>query len=476
MAAIENALYLRPSLRSRIGAALLLSLVATVGLLVLQERRIPIADEFFYLRHGLAIHETGTYGEMQPDGTVLPGLAAPLYPALLAGAMALDAEFADKAACWVQAAATDPAVCGTGFGLAGVASAALMGLAAGLIYLAGVLLLGSHGAGLLAAGIWLASGVPGEFSEALLTEAVTVPLFMAGSLLLALGLKRRRRLLLVVAGVAFGAAALGRPSYLYGGILITILTPLIWHFVAEARSGYKAAVGAGLAFGLAFAAIVGPWEVQKHSSLHGEAQFKGYAAHTLVYRVAYNDMTPREYAAAWLYWIPDFGDVWARGLLGPDSIARFSFGAEEGFYTSVARDLMQEVQQATGMSLGLRSQQVSETATLSPMAYVLREEVLGELHRYVPVTLVLTWRGAFPGKLFGLFGLAALVAVVLGCAGREARRDVAIIALPAVVMTALHAAISLNIPRYNIPLLLPYALALAAVLQVGARSLWRKTR
>ncbi|MCP5201769.1 MAG: hypothetical protein H6977_17365 [Gammaproteobacteria bacterium] len=442
--------------------AVAIGLAASIGLGLTRQQRAPLADEFFYLAHALAFHDHGRFAMVAADGSLRPALAAPLYPALLAASMRADAGFAARARCWVGAPASASS-CGVGFGAAGWVAIAAMGLCVGLAFLAGARLIGGAPAGVATALLFWLSGVPQEYASSLLTEVVTVPLVMAGSLLLALAPRGRRMWpAMAAAGVSIGLAALGRPSYFYGGLALAAVLPGLLWWLGRSQGGQRRPRAAGLAFLVGFLVAAGPWKAHEHSAAEDEARMQGYAVHTLVYRTAYNAMTPTQYAAAWIYWLPDFGDSLARRLFGRQTAESLSFGAPDGFYTRGARELFEEIRRATGVTVHLHSSGEPTAGRPSPMRYVLEHKVLGELPRYLATTAVLLWRGAFPGKLVGLAGLVALVAMAWRSREREFRQALTLLALPAASFALLHAAISINIPRYNIPLLLPYTVAIAA--------------
>ena len=438
----------------------------TVGLSANTRERVPVADEFFYIEHALAIYEHGTLGRLAPDQSIQPAIAGPLYPALLAASMVLDDALAMRAACW-NTHRYGLSQCGEGFGLAGHLSALAMGLGVGLVFLTAALLLESPFAGAAAAGCMLLSGIPSRFAEALLTETLTVPLIMASSILLVYGLMRPGATWrLVTAGALLGIATLARPSYLYGGaVLCGLLFASSWAFGRTGREPgftYRHV----LVFLCAFALSAAPWKLHETFSAPPGVRGEVYATYTLAFRTAYNQMSPAQYAAAWIYWLPDFGDSLARRLFGSEVAESLSFGAPDGFYTAGARRILAEIERETGVSINLWNRESGETMKESPLRYILEHKVLREAHRHLAVTLVLGWRGMFPGKLIGLVGFIALLFACLQARDKRTGSLLMLLTLPAMTFNLLHAAISINITRYNIPLLLPYAVAIAFWLQV----------
>lgn len=447
-----------PSKGDWILACLILAIAAS-AFSVFTAPRLPIGDEYFYLRHALALTLHGSFGQLLSNGQIAAPLAAPGFPSLLWAAMELDPALTERALCWISADATKGS-CAPGFGVAGTFSAILMGAVTGQVYLAGLLATRSRWIAVLAVIVWLASGEPQRFSQALLTEALALPLLGGCALALVLALRHKSLRWLAGAATFYGAAALVRPGYGYALLLLAPALACVWAWRVEPGAWLRSIRAA-----LTFASVVGgltlSWNALDRSPSPPQG---GYGAYALAYRMAYNAMTPTEYVAGWLYWIPDFGDNWARALLGEESIRRFDYGAKDGFYIGEVQTIIAQVRETTGIQLGLYNSGEQTANAPSPLRYLIQEYVLADLERYVPVTALLTWRGAFPGKLVGLIGLCAFI-WSLRTAGGTYRTAMIALALPALSLLAFQAAISLNIPRYNLALLLPYTVASGLLLR-----------
>ena len=93
---------------------------------------------------------------------------------------------------------------------------------------------------------------------------------------------------------------------------------------------------------------------------------------------------------------------------------------------------------------------------------------------YAGVSLLLMWRGIFVGKYLGLAGLISLP-FTLSLTDPRTRSCLLAIALPAFAMAAVHAAVSVSIPRYNLALVPVYACSLAWLLAHFMPAGWRST-
>ncbi|CAN0425643.1 unnamed protein product, partial [Phaeothamnion confervicola] len=197
-------------------------------------------------------------------------------------------------------------------------------------------------------------------------------------------------------------------------------------------------------------AVTAPWLVRNLVQFDQLALSGGdYGGRSLMQRLAYNDMTLAEFGAAFIYWLPDWGDSLARAVLPPSSYVRLGWDDPQAFYRQgVAR-----------MRADMRGGAVkSEVATL------LRDEVLSHPVRHARATLALAWRGLFIGKTWGVIAwLCAAAALWRGWRSHNA--DYLLLCLPALFLCLFQAAVSVSIPRYNLLLLPPLALAMGMQLE-----------
>lgn len=183
-----------------------------------------------------------------------------------------------------------------------------------------------------------------------------------------------------------------------------------------------------------------------------------YLVTNLSHRFAYNAMPWRDFFAGFLYYMPDFGDRAAEALFGVDTGLRLSWDPE-GYY-AYGRDVLHRIALSQGSLADAR-------------AYLLREHFFNDPVKSAAVTLLLTWRGLFVGHLFGLVALV-LMLPVLWASARSIRISLLVLVLPILMMAVGHALISVNIPRYNLGLIVIYSCVLAQLIYgfgVGGRRL-----
>ena len=433
-------------------AALLAALI--VVHLAQNRPRFPVYDEVYYLGVAHAIHAFGVFGVFGDDGAIdrapAPGMAvSPLQPAFLAGLMALDPTFEDTVDC-VLRNQPDPAAagCRPDYGAAVWVQLGIAAVALALVWVSALVLAGRAGTAHAAAALVLASGVYTGFADHFLTEILSLPLLTGFSLLLALAFRDGDGRAIGAAGLTLGLLALVRPSYAYLVPLVALLLAgaLVagWPPLPSRRTVLRLAA----LFATGYLVAVGPWLARNMILFDTPTLTRGYAGSALGPRVAYNDMTAAEWAGAFLYWLPDFGDGWAGALLPPSAYARLDLENPEGYYRQAARRLAE------------RHGPLGPDAMFAAM---IREDVLGNLPKHVAVTLPLAWRGAFVADYWSLATLPLLLAMFAGGLRRR-RTEFVLFCLPAFFMLGFHAFTTINIARYNVGLVAVSAVAAAVTL------------
>lgn len=405
------------------------------------------ADAARYLDYAVNLRASGVFG-LSVDavhGVVPPGRAnTPLYPALVALVFTLAGTPAEALRCHLAPAAPgapcvslDPLVA-TQLGIAA--------LGLGALWLAAWRVLGTRRGAWLAALVALASGQPSSLARQVLTENLSLPLcaFLVLALLAAWQGGARAHGLL---GLVLGLLALTRPEYLY-------LAPAV-ALAMGVRAAWRHQAGAGRALAallLGFTVVVAPWLARNQHHFGDAALTTTYGGRTLAQRVQYNRMTGAEFACAFVYWLPDFGDSLARRLLPPSCYRRLAFGP--GSYYRDGR--------AHYLALRARHGEAGVTAAL------VRQVIEDEAAAHARATVALAWRAVFVAKLWGALGLAALL--VLLARSRELRPALLLAAAPGAFMLVFYAGVSVAIPRYALCLLPPFAIAIAGLATARRRA------
>ncbi len=451
--------------RAHLIAAILIASLITVFQVAKREPTMPLADAHGYASIAYDIHRFGIFtdgSEVKPWPPAEPRhgtFVGPLYPALVAGLIALEPSAADALECvLVHREKAVEAGCPTVFGLIVPGQTVLAIVSAVLVFAAAWIVCRSLPCAWLAMLLALATGEYAYYARQFLTENLTFPLITAASILMVLAWRREAPLLALAAGVALGLAALVRPSFAYLAYATAAAAAIALPLARGTRPSRATAMVLALAFG--YAAAVAPWIVRNWVEFGIADITSGYSGHTLAQRVAYNAMTWPEWLVAFVYWLPDFGDSLATALFDEHLYRRLSFDHPESFYRHAATTLYREALAAAGSPGALAG-------------YLIDTHVLADPMKHLAVTLALAWRGVWVAKYWGLVTVACFVPAAV-VAVRRRWWEFLVLAFPAWFMLGFHAFVSVNVVRYNLILIPCLATAAGWVLTNASRRLAKR--
>ncbi len=413
-------------------------------------------DDMRYIGYAVSMHEHGVYGYADKNITTNappPGNAnAPIYSTLIYGAMLLDDAFANSLLCIAEQGIKNQ--CPQNFKSLFIIQTAISVLCLYLIYVLAFSYSGNRSIGWIAAVLALASGIFQEFSYMIMTEILILPAFCV-LLICCLQLYRHKQYRWVaLIGLSLAFLTLTRPSYLY----LFYAFALFFIVLCAAKRDRGSFIKTGIliaSFGLA----VLPWALRNKAHFDSYALTSGgYAETILTQRISYNQMSWKEVGVAMIYWLPDFGDSLAPKLFPEELYSKLSWDTDS-YYKRYRKNKDDYARMLGGED--------------KVVGYLIREEVLTPKHFAVSVPLAI--RGIFIAKYWGLVGFIA--ALALGIQAFR-RRDcgILIMAAPLLFMVAFHAGLSVSIPRYNLPLIALYALAMAWYINLYAVKALAKIR
>jgi len=428
-------------------AALGLCLAVVLWQTLVPEYRRPVADALVYA--GAALDLADAWGDPARSwiGTFRIHLG-PGYPAFLSLFAVADPVLNATLRCLV-----DPsAACGLdGLTRLFAVQGCLAALSTFFVFLAAGRLTGDRRAAWLALVLVLATKMNAGYASQVLTEALAFFFLFLFAWLLSLVATADRPTwpAAALAGLALAATVLVRPSY---GLLVYFMAAalFLWALWPRRLGPVRAAGLAGAFTGGAFV-MLAPW-VARNAVVAGIAAITaGTNESVLIERLAYNAMTWREWAVSFVYWMPDFGDDLAKALFPRDAYIRLSWYDPGSFYSMGRGDharTLREAAWASGDAFG----------------YLVRNHLLDDLPKHVMVTLALAWRGMWAGKYLGVAGAVLLPVCVWVLARRGRAASLLLWSLPSVFMLGLYAFATVNVVRYNDPLIALYALSVAVVL------------
>jgi len=456
------------SIGARVAFGLLIFAVLTAAILMRPAKWLSDFDQAYYLTivHDLIHHGVFSNGVLDDvDSTVAvppPGMFfGPLYPLLITGVTKIDARFAQSINCAVEVnhGARPDADCEI--------YVRPMHVIHGLLLALGVLAIARAGeviftramvfwlAGALATGALLADA---DLFSFLMTESMTFSLYGLTMLALAVGWTTAKRRYFVMAGLALGLLCLARFSYLVAVLVIPVLIFLSARFFARPHRWAATSV---LMFALAFLAVLLPWAIRNAISVGKFALTEEYGSVTLIERLAFDQMTAREFFLAFPFCIPEIGPRAIQSAFGPDAMTRFQYDAPVSFYR---------------IGAGQRWALVAAHKRIDPIiGELFRAEMKKNWWRYILVSVPLAWCGLWVGGWLGLLIVPLFPAACIA-AFRQSKPAFLLYAAPPLVMLGLHAAIANHYTRYNLALIGPFSVGAAwLLLSIGAnlRSRWR---
>ena len=168
----------------------------------------------------------------------------------------------------------------------------------------------------------------------------------------------------------------------------------------------------------------------------------GYGETILAYRLSFNRMTGSEWAAAFVYWLPDFGDKVAQNNLPEPNYRRLITDNPDSFIATAKADILQPT--------------LEKMPREAVLGYWLKNEIIGKPLSHLRASVPIFWRGIWVAKYWGIVGLVSYLLLLFRLQGTQ-RTALLWFSMPAWLLVLLHAGISINIPRYNLPLVPVYA-------------------
>ncbi len=423
--------------------------VATLMVTLLQnlfyQMPTPTLDALRYTDYALNIHDHGVFGlsGARRDTPPAPGNAnSPLYPMVIALALALDPKLKESLECAITNNQFPPSDCPDNYTLiVGFQNALIIGALFSL-WLTVNLLYRRSTMAWIACGLALASTKPLFFANRLLTEILVLFFFSLLMLALVWAFKSRRSRWWLTIGSILGLMTLARPEYLYLSycfiaVAVGILIVRRQKHVALALTLYV----------IGFYVVIGPWLIRNHYHFDSATITQGYGDIIIAYRSGYNRMSLHEWAAAFIYWLPGHGEALAAKLLPSASYSKLGTDPVSYLYEDGAEIFHQGLAAVGGDRDRL-------------MGYLVKTEILQHPLKHAFASIPLAWRGILAGKYLAVPGLPCLfILVVVSLRRRDWTLPVLLV--PAAIMVGLYASVSASIPRYNVYLIYYYAIAVA---------------
>jgi 4-amino-4-deoxy-L-arabinose transferase-like glycosyltransferase len=294
--------------------------------------------------------------------------------------------------------------------------------------------------------------------DVFLTEIPAALLLCCSSALLYLAYVRKKPLYPILGGLSLGALALTKAVYFYA-VLLLLAAALVW--IAAARGKPRAVRWAALA--LIAVAVYSPWFV-RNQRLGEVLQVDRRAEDVLAIRAEYSTMSWRQYAASFVYFTPAIGPRLATSLFGGQTTRPFDREDPQSFFQKAINATGEVQRTAVLRQLSTRQASIRVMADHLPMmalltlpfAYQGAFVQVGYNVRRVPAILL------YSTLVYSIFFMPALVILIVRLARQKDSRWPFL--LPALYTYAFYSLITHFIPRYSVPLVPLFIIALVSVI------------
>jgi hypothetical protein len=435
----------------------------SIGLFYVSEPMSPPQlDATRYADYALNIFDHGIFGLTgnQREVKPAPGNAnSPLYPAFVALSMWLDPGFADSIRCelggHISKHHSGAGQCTKSYGVITALQLTLAALAVMCIWLTTQRLFARLSVSWLASILVVATTKTNFFAHQLLTENLVLLFFALMLLFITLVLQTNQKRWWGLLGTTVGLLTLSRPEYLYLLFAFLLLSIGLGCFFRDRQYWLRNSI-----FALAAIIVLSPWVMRNHAHFGHYTLTGGYGDKTIAYRVAYNRMSQQEWRAAFIYWLPGYGEILASKYLPAASYKKLG--------TDPASYLYKE-----GTEIFDKGLLAVDGDRKKLTGYLIKTEILDRPVAHFLASVPLAWRGVLSGKYLAIVGLPCFI-FLLFYALRNKHYLILALCFPATVLIAFYAAVSVSIPRYNIYLIYYYGIASAWFL-TSAVELIRKT-
>lgn len=439
----------------------LLAIAVGMGIAAKQPATLPDGDGREYVAYARTLYLTGSFAATPagPQADALPG-REPLYSTLVA----LTAHVAPSLAESLVNCSPLTESCSKGFKTLGYLNGLFLGLATGFTLLALGALGGGRVAHLVTAGYLILNLHITKDMRYAVSDFLAMTCLALAVWLLVRANRKGTAVNWLAAGIGLAALAMTKASFLPFAGLLTAWLGLrgLWKL---RQSGLKTLVPA-VAVGSMLLMINGGWMARNAILFGVTSDSRGAIA--LSTREIFDHMTPQEHLAAWVWWMRGPGNGLAKKWFPPEVWTRHEWYEENGFFRlgqeSRHRERLAEV----------RAQYPDwpDSKLLPLVTKMVSAEILADIPGYLETMPVMIYRGLWCDE-FVVIGFPLLILVSIRALRRRNGAELAAL-LPGWWSLIFYAAVSLNIPRYQMTAMT--ALALATGLYVQSRVEKRRLR
>lgn len=434
-------------------AAVVLSTIIILLQSLQETPKVANGDTYNYLSIAKELYDKGIFTDGGfRNASVVQGpneegmFFAPLYPAFITAVMYIDPTFKNTVTCHMSSEQRES--CPDNFGLLYPIQIGLAILSIFLIWVSGLILTERYSIAWIAMILGALANGYTFYTSVILTESFVFPLFTAACLSSLCAWKYKKGYLWFLTGIFLGLVSLTRPTFTY--LFYAYIPVLIVLFICRKNFSLRKKLVWPFVFIFGFIVTAGPWIIRNGTIMGEYAISKGYAPYVLSQRVAYNDMTWKEWAISFIYGLPDFGDSLSEKFFSRENYERFEYDNKKGFFWIGHTTLKKETLEKAG-------------SRENHLSWLIKHEIIDNLYKHVMVTFSLTWRGMWICKYWGLLSIPLFFCLFIW-ALRKGWLEFLLFSIPPWFMLGLHAFTSVNVTRYNLILIPALAISVAFIL------------
>lgn len=419
---------------------------------------IPTADSVIYIKIAFYLSETGLFTDF--NGINSPGqFFAPLYISIISLLTKIDPNLYQLFSAITNDVAINEQLSGLRIVLA---VQAMMGAGIYLfIYKIFEYLTNKPFQSLFGLLLIIISGAFSEYFTLILNETTSFLLFTASLYFWVKfsDLSNTSYKVPIILGLLMGLLVLTRPSYIYLSYAFIFYYAVTFFLWPQQKNQDK--IRKSLFYVISFALTISPWIIRNYLNFSNFAITDGYASVILTQRVYYNLMNWQEYWASFIYWFPKYGETLAQLFLNEEHYYRLGWQHPESFYDKANKVFIKESILAAG---GQEKHQW----------YLIKNYILADLFKHFAVTIPIMIRGMWAGSYLSILGIISFVPTLIILKRNDKLKRFLFFIFPSIFMLIFHASVSVNVVRYNIPLVTIYGLSSAIILTSIAEWFYRK--
>lgn len=409
---------------------------------------IAASDSREYLTAAYHLVHHDTFSQAETADSTPPAMGRePAYSLFLAALMIIDPRLGAYTPACLKA---DDACSQTLYLSAGLANLAFIEIAGALIFAVAWRIGRNSWCALIAAGYLLFNFQMNKGWADPMSDRLAVLLVCVAMLATVWAWQGQRAWRWSVVGGVLAALTLTKAIFLTYFACVAMGVPIALLCSSHYRRRLMAAFAAGA---VVYGAMVGGWALRNWQVAGNFALTDSRSAAVLGTRVVFDDMTPTQYFASFVYWTRGFGEGLARRLFPPEIVAPFDL------YRLGTFDRLGQIDMQSRFDAAMQDNGASSVAALVSVERYYETFILSHPFVHIATTLPLIYRGLWIDE-FAVVGFPVFCWMVYRSVRRRDTLSVLLLSVGAFNLL-FYAGLSPNVPRYQMTAVPSIAFAVA---------------